>query len=175
MATADTLTKVQFEKVAAAIGARVSGVALDQQATAKVVETLREGLHEHGVLFFEFGERLESDQFKQFAQLFGEVEPVYGFSTKQEDDRPAPCIDAQYQPLRQYRTNMWHSDGTPMERPPPHVYLDVTRRNPSGGLFLRAAADDSEMRLMASSRASQRAATLDMARIATSRCSGRTE
>jgi taurine dioxygenase len=133
MTVAETLTKITFDKVTAAIGARVHGIALDQEATPEVVETLRHGLHEHGVLFFEFGEQLGSDQFKQFAQLFGEVEPVYGFSTKQEDDRPAPCIDAQYQPLRQYRTNMWHSDGTPFERPPQAAILTPVEPPQLGG------------------------------------------
>ena len=77
MTMADTLTKIRFEKVTAAIGARVDGIALDQQPTPDVMETLRQGLHEHGVLFFEFGKRVETDQFKAFAQLFGEVEAVF--------------------------------------------------------------------------------------------------
>src|SRR5450755_2005267 len=118
MVAIDIPIKIRFEKAAVTIGARVHGVALDEQPTPQLVQTLREGLHEHGVLFFEFGKRVEEEQFKNFSRLFGEVEPVYGFSTKKEGQDSAGCIDAKYQPLKEYRTNMWHTDGTPLERPP---------------------------------------------------------
>jgi taurine dioxygenase len=124
MATADTLTKVTFEKVTPAIGARVHGVPLDQEANPAILETLRRGLHAHGVLFFEFGKCVEDTEFQHFARLFGEVESGYRFTTKQTSDQPkVPCIDAKFQPLTKYRINEWHSDGTPFECPPQAAIL----------------------------------------------------
>jgi taurine dioxygenase len=137
MSVADTLTKIQFEKAAAAIGARVSGVAWDQAPTPDVMATLRHALHEHGVLFFEFGKVLSEDEQRAFGRLFGELEPVYGFSTKKEEDQPkneaAGCIDAKYQPLKQYRTAQWHTDGTPFERPPQAAILTAVVPPDLGG------------------------------------------
>ena len=134
MTLADTLIKIQFEKVTPTIGARVHGVALDQEATPDVVQTLRSALHEHGVLFFEFGQLLTDPEQRQFGTLFGEVEPVYGFSTGgASEPGEAPCIDAKYQPLKEYRTNMWHSDGTPFERPPQGAILTTVAPPELGG------------------------------------------
>lgn len=132
MTTADTLADVRFEPVTAAIGARVHGIALDQPATPGVMEMLRQGLHEHGVLFFEFGELLNVDEYNRFATLFGEREEVYGFSTKTNDES-AGCIDARIQPLKEYRTNVWHTDGTPFERPPQAALLTSVEPPQLGG------------------------------------------
>lgn len=147
MTAADTLTRIRFERAAAAVGARVQGVALDQPATADVVESLRQGLHEYGVLFFEYGKVVEADQLVQFSQLFGELEPVYGFSTRKAGEPDsAGCIDAKYQPLKEYRTNMWHSDGTPFERPPQAALLTTVEAPELGGgtmwASMYAAYDD---------------------------------
>ena len=137
MVVADTLTRIRFEKATASIGARVHGIALDEQATPEVVQALREGLHEHGVLFFEFGKPVEEEPLKNFSRLFGELEPVYGFSTKQQEGQvkggAAGCIDAAYQPLKEYRTNMWHTDGTPFERPPQAAILTAVEPPELGG------------------------------------------
>lgn len=129
--TADISTKLRFEKATPTIGARVHGVALDEQHTPQLMQTLREGLHEHGVLFFELGDReISEEEQRGFSRLFGELEPVYGFSTtadKEEAEKTrgkaAGFIDAVYQPLKQYRTNMWHTDGTPFECPPQAAIL----------------------------------------------------
>lgn len=134
MTIADTLTKIQFEKVTPSIGARVQGVALDQEATPDVVQTLHQALHEHGVLFFEFGKLLSDPEQRKFSELFGEVEPVYRFSTGgASEPGEAPCIDAKYAPLKEYRTNMWHSDGTPFERPPQGAILTPVEPPQLGG------------------------------------------
>jgi taurine dioxygenase len=136
---ADTQPSIRFDKATVTIGARVHGIALDQQATPHIVQALREALHEHGVLFFEFGKRVEEDQLRNFSRLFGELEPVYGFSSKEEAPQDkdkkgaAGCIDANYQPLKEYRTNMWHTDGTPFERPPQAALLTAVDPPDMGG------------------------------------------
>ena len=137
MTAAATLTKIRFDKKTPVIGANVTGVALDQEATPDVVKALQHGLHEHGVLFFEFGKLVGAEDFARFAALFGEIQPVYGFSTKEETvsavNPGESCIDARYQPLKQYRTNMWHSDGTPFECPPQAAILTPVEPPSLGG------------------------------------------
>ncbi|CAN7377747.1 TauD/TfdA family dioxygenase [Phenylobacterium sp. LjRoot225] len=137
MAAAATLTKIRFEKATPAIGARVQGVALDETATPEIVQALREGLHEHGVLFFELGEGVEEAQQRNFARLFGELEPVYGFSTEQQEAQAkrgsGGLIDADFQPLKEYRTAQWHTDGTPFERPPQAAILTAVEPPELGG------------------------------------------
>jgi len=137
MTAVDTPTKIRFEKAAVAIGARVHGIALDEPATPGLVQTLREALHEHGVLFFEFGKRIEEEEHRNFCRLFGELEPVYGFSTQQAEEQAKSgskgLIDAAFQPLKEYRTSMWHTDGTPFERPPQAAVLTAVEPPELGG------------------------------------------
>lgn len=136
MITDDVLTKIRFEQAGAALGARVHDVSLEQAATPAIVGQLRQGLHEHGVLFFEFGETLQSEQQAAFTRLFGELE-IYGFSTSEEkpteEKNATGCIDAIAQPMRQYRTNMWHTDGTPFECPPQAAILTALEAPQLGG------------------------------------------
>lgn len=140
MTATDSSAKVRFEKTTPTIGARVHGVALDEQPTPQLMQVLREGLHEHGVLFFEFGDQpIDEERQRGFGRLFGELEPVYGFSSKQKEEQEkakgeaAGCIDAVYQPLKQYRTNMWHTDGTPFECPPQAAILSAVIPPDLGG------------------------------------------
>jgi taurine dioxygenase len=147
MTLTNTKIALRFEKVTPTIGARAAGIAVDEPPAPETVETLRAALHEHGVLFFEFGERLDVDQHRHFAGLFGEIEPVYGFSTHSPGEPgSASCIDAEHQPLKRYRTNMWHSDGTPFERPPqPAILTSVEPPVLGGGTMwssMYAAYDD---------------------------------
>jgi taurine dioxygenase len=133
----DAATRISFEKITAAIGARVRGIAADQQATPEVIQTLRQGLHEHGVLFFEFGKVVEPERLKQFSRLFGEEEP-YAFTSQQPGEAKAKtgaagCIDAAYQPLKEYRTAQWHTDGSAMEHPPQAAILTAVVPPELGG------------------------------------------
>lgn len=127
MTAVDTPTQIRFTKATATIGARVHGVGLETEATPEVMQTLRQGLHEHGVLFFEFGKQIDELQQRKFGELFGELEPVYGFSTQQAEEQAKTgskgLIDSNFQPLKEYRTGMWHTDGTPFECPPQAAIL----------------------------------------------------
>ncbi len=128
MSATDIMTKIVFDRVNPTIGARVHGVPIDQQPSARVVDTLRRGLHEHGVLFFQYDELVDADQFLQFSTLFGELQPVYGFSSSKGGG-----IDARIQPLKEYRTGQWHTDGTPFERPPQAALLTTVEAPELGG------------------------------------------
>lgn len=128
MAVAEMQTEIRFEKVTASIGARVQGVAVGQKATPEVVQTLRTGLHEHGVLFFEFGAPLEEEQQRSFSGLFGEEEPYPFTSQPQAGQVKAGAmglIDAEYQSLKEYRTAQWHTDGSALEHPPQAAILSA--------------------------------------------------
>lgn len=144
MATAtlakEATARIRFEKTAPTIGARVHGVTLNEAPTPETVAVLTQGLHEHGVLFFEFGMPVAEAQSRAFARLFGEVEP-YPFSTTQagSDNPAAGCIDAKYQPLPEYRTNMWHSDGSALEYPPQAAILTSVEPPELGGGTLWAS------------------------------------
>jgi len=135
--TVDAPTRISFEKATATIGTRVRGIAVDQEPTPEVVQTLRQALHEHGVLFFEFGRVVEPDQLKKFSCLFGEEEP-YAFTSQQPEEEKAKagaagCIDAAYQPLKEYRTAQWHTDGSAMEYPPAAAILTAVVPPELGG------------------------------------------
>ena len=136
MTVMGTQTRIRFERVTPTIGARVHGIALDEQATPSTLQALREGLHQHGVLFFEFGARVEPEQFNNFSRLFGEEEP-YAFTTEQQEAQAkagaAGCIDAAFQPLKEYRTAQWHTDGSSMECPPQAALLTAVEPPELGG------------------------------------------
>ncbi|MFT3964965.1 MAG: TauD/TfdA family dioxygenase [Sphingobium sp.] len=136
MIAEDVATQIRFERASAHIGAYVHGISLEQPATPALREALRGALHENGVLFFEFGQTVTSEQQARFTGLFGKLE-IYGFSTSEEkpseENNAAGCIDAAKQPLRQYRTNMWHTDGTPFECPPEAAILTCLEAPELGG------------------------------------------
>ena len=52
---------------------------------------------------------------------------MYGFSTQQAEEQAKTgskgLIDAAFQPLKEYRTSQWHTDGTPFECPPQAAIL----------------------------------------------------
>lgn len=130
MSVAESATKVEIERITPSVGARVHGVPIDQQFDEGLAQTLRGALAEHGVLFFEFGRTITDPEQRNLGLLFGNVEPGYGFSTGKES---GGFIDAALQPLKEYRTNMWHSDGTPFEHPPHGALLAAIEPPQLGG------------------------------------------
>jgi taurine dioxygenase len=122
---------IQFERATGNIGAWVSGVALDA-AGAATETALRRGLAEHGVLFFDFGRILSSAEFTGFAALFGEVEAGYGQKVANQD-RDVPYIDEARVPMAKHHTDWWHTDGSPLERPPLAALLTPLESPQVGG------------------------------------------
>lgn len=130
MAIAKDKTRIEFSRVAPSVGARVSGVAIDEAFDPDVAHRLQAALAEYGVLFFEFGRTISEEEQRKFGRLFGEVEPVYGFSTGKN---ASGLIDARIQSLKEYRTSIWHSDGTPFETPPLGALLAAVEPPELGG------------------------------------------
>jgi taurine dioxygenase len=129
----DTLTgrSLTAEPVTGAIGARVSGLDVRAVQTPAVCDELTRLLHEHGVLFFSTGEPVTDEEHKQFARAFGEIQRFpYRFH---DDDPDFITIDTAVTPSDKYRTNRWHTDGTPEECPPQAALLRGVMLPPYGG------------------------------------------
>lgn len=139
MSVAEAVTKITFEQVAPAVGAWVRGVPIDQPYDETVAQTLRRAHHEYGVLFFEFGRTVTDEEQRKFGALFGNVEPSYGLTTGKDS---GGLIDANMQPLKEYRTSVWHSDGTCFEKPPQGALLACHTAPQLGGgtMFASMAA-----------------------------------
>lgn len=133
------LNSIEFEKVTPVVGARVSGISIDQDYDQAIAQKLQSALHEYGVLFFDFGKAVTEAEQRKFGDLLGKVEPGYGLSTGKNS---GGLIDAALQPLTEYRTNIWHSDGTCFEAPPQGALLAAVEPPQLGGgtMFASMAA-----------------------------------
>jgi len=123
---------IRFERVTTAVGAVVHGVELCLEYSATTAERVRQGLHEFGVLFFDFDHPVDADEFFAFSKLFGEPEQGYRLSTR-GGESGAAVIDSALAPMREVRINCWHSDGTCFERPPQMAMLTPVELPEVGG------------------------------------------
>ena len=130
MTAADTLPKIAFERAAPTIGATVSGISIDQEYDEGLANKLQTALHEYGVLFFDFGRTISEAEQRKFGVLMGKVEPAYGLTTGKDS---GGLIDADLQDLKEYRTNVWHSDGSCFECPPQGALLAAVESPQLGG------------------------------------------
>jgi taurine dioxygenase len=130
MATVDTNERISFERVTGTIGAWVRGVELSGVQPAATTTRLRHALHELGVLFFEFDHTLSASEFVAFGAVFGEPEETYKLTLGKGD---APYIDSDFVPMKEYRVNCWHADGTALEYPPQAAMLTPIELPEAGG------------------------------------------
>jgi taurine dioxygenase len=130
MASVDVNERISFERVTGTIGAWVRGVALTGPYPAQTATRLERALHEHGVLFFEFDDALSAAEFADFGALFGEPEETYKLTLGKGD---APYIDSDFVPMKEYRINCWHADGTALEYPPQAAMLTPIELPEAGG------------------------------------------
>jgi taurine dioxygenase len=126
--TAAVTTDIRLERVTGTIGVLVHGVDLPGPHPAGTEETVRRALHEHGVLFFEFDRMLGAEEFVGFAALFGEPEERYQLATGKSE-----YIDSDLVPMKEYRVNYWHTDGTLFECPPQAAMLTPVELPEAGG------------------------------------------
>ena len=136
--TIDTAASLglRFERVTGTIGALVHGLELVPTRAAGAPDTLRCALHEFGVLFFEFDHAISAPEFLAFAQLFGEPEEKYKLTLARGE---APYIDSDPVPMKEFRVNVWHSDGTALECPPQSAMLTPVELPETGGDTLWAS------------------------------------
>jgi taurine dioxygenase len=122
--------QIRFERVTSNIGATVHGIELTGTRDAATIEVMRRGLHEHGVLFFQFEDTVSAQEFNAFSELFGELEGTYALSLSEGKE---PFIDSDKTPMKDYSINRWHSDGTALEYPPQAAMLTPVELPKLGG------------------------------------------
>jgi taurine dioxygenase len=130
MTTAELTGEISFEQATGLVGAWVHGIHIGERSL-EFAETLQRKLHEHGVLFFQFDHFLEAEEFRDFAELFGEIEDSYGITSKRKNN--TPFIDAEKMPMKEVRGNCFHADGTALEKPPQAAILTPVELPPAGG------------------------------------------
>jgi taurine dioxygenase len=130
MATTMAKEAVSFERVTGNIGALVRGVELDGEMPVATLESLRDAVHEFGVLFFEFDDVLDDASFRKLASWFGEPEDGYALRPR---DVESPVIDSALTPMEDYRINVWHTDGSTLECPPQTAILTALEVPVYGG------------------------------------------
>lgn len=134
--TTDTQEDIRLERVTGNIGAVVHGVRLGETQPASAIETLRHAVHEFGVLFFEFEQALEASEFRAFADIFGEPEKTYALRPVDTDGKANDIdsvMDSNVTPMEEFRTNVWHTDGAPLECPPQTAMLTAVELPEAGG------------------------------------------
>jgi taurine dioxygenase len=126
---------IRFERASGNIGAWVHGITLSGEKPGPAREALLHALHEYGVLFFQFEHAVSAEQFSAFGEMFGELEAGYRISSL--EDRPKQAgdgvMDSDRVPMKQYRTNQWHADGTLFECPPQAAMLTPVELPAAGG------------------------------------------
>ncbi len=134
--TTATEEDIRLERVTGNTGAVVHGVRLGETQPETAVETLRHAVHEFGVLFFEFKEVLDASQFRAFADIFGEPEETYALRPIDNNGKVNDIdsvMDSNVTPMEEFRTNVWHTDGAPLECPPQMAMLTAVELPEAGG------------------------------------------
>jgi taurine dioxygenase len=128
--SATVTEQVRFERVTRNVGAIVHGIELAGRRDMATTEALRRGLHEYGVLFFQFKNLVSAQEFNAFSEWFGELEGPYALSVSAGDE---PYVDSDKTPMKDFSIDRWHSDGTALEYPPQAAMLTPVELPEKGG------------------------------------------
>jgi taurine dioxygenase len=120
---------VEIRPLTAVVGAEVGGIRCTGDLTEETVDTLRDALLEHGVLFFR-GQELSDEEHLAFALRFGPLS-VSPLATKYQDRATVTVLD-QVHPKGE-GADEWHSDNTFMARPPMGSILRAVQLPAVGG------------------------------------------
>jgi taurine dioxygenase len=107
-----TTTSLSVRPVTLKVGAIIDGADLREPLDPDTVQTIRQALLDHGVIFFR-GQDLTRDQMRAFVTNFGTPIPE-PFATRETTD---PVGEADFQVAKQ-STSVWHSDTTFIAEPP---------------------------------------------------------
>ncbi len=109
-----TTDKIALERVTSNVGAVINGIDLRLPQSAQTIDTVRQALINHGVIFFR-RQDISLEQFWAFLENFGrpQKEEIKGT----DHDRPSDVHTADMSPSR-YSTATWHADTTSLPRPP---------------------------------------------------------
>ena len=134
--TTVTEEDIRLERVTGHIGAMVHGVRLGEVLPAATVQKLQDAVHQFGVLFFTFDHALDATEFRVCADIFGEPEETYALrptgATGKASDIDS-VMDSNLTPMEEFRTNVWHTDGSPLECPPQTAMLTAVELPEVGG------------------------------------------
>ena len=122
--------RIAVEALSPALGAEISGVALDQALADAVAAEIRAAFLAHHVIFFR-DQSLTPEQFLRFAGAMGEPSE-YPF-VKGLDGYPQITEVIKKEDERVNFGGIWHSDTTYLERPPKATMLYARQVPPIGG------------------------------------------
>jgi taurine dioxygenase len=106
---------MKIERITSRIGARVRGIDASKPLDPATVAAIREGLDRHSVLFFTDQPILCGEEQLSFARQFGEIETPPKL-TKQSVLRDVLILD--FTEPAGGGTDIWHADGSYLEKPP---------------------------------------------------------
>jgi taurine dioxygenase len=115
--------------VAGNIGAEISGVRVSADLPAEIVESIRDALREHRVVFFRGQDHLTDADQVGFAGLFGELTISHPTLPNMQNVPHVFRLDAH----RGGKAPAWHTDATYVERPPAFSFLSSVTLPPYGG------------------------------------------
>jgi taurine dioxygenase len=128
-----------LERVTTNIGAIIQGFDIHERYGDDVAMTLRQWLHEHGVLFFHCKDAVSRDDFRALGSLFGEMS-IYSYNqSKNRSGDPviAQIGDVDHAPPVRHRernpASYWHTDGSAKTTPPQAALLTPIRLPSVGG------------------------------------------
>jgi taurine dioxygenase len=106
---------VNIEQITTRIGARITGIDAARPLDAATVAAIKDALNRHAVLFFPGQPKLSGEEQLAFARHFGEIETPPKL-TKESVLRDVLILDFT-QPVGG-GTDIWHADGSYLEKPP---------------------------------------------------------
>ncbi|MDG2002224.1 MAG: TauD/TfdA family dioxygenase [Novosphingobium sp.] len=120
---------ITIDRITGSIGAVIGGVDLCNPLPGETVETLHQGILDHGVIFFR-DQDITMEQYWRFMENFGQ--PHKEESTGTDDDGPEDVQTGDLSFTR-YATAVWHADTTSLAQPPIATALRAVEVPPFGG------------------------------------------
>jgi taurine dioxygenase len=124
-----TATRISVHPLTAAVGAEVEGIDLGAPLDEATIESIRQALRDHLVLFFRDQDITPAQQLR-FSQYFGPV--MLPLIDTQSTEAPGVTVLDQVAPKGQY-TDRWHTDHTFVPEPPMGSILRAVKLPALGG------------------------------------------
>ena len=119
--------QLQLRPLTGRIGAEVQGLRLSGSLDAATMQTLRQALNVHKVLFFRGQQHLDNAEHEAFGRLWGEVEPHPTVPS------PEGSTFFELDSSKGARADAWHTDVTFQAAPPKVCVLRAVELPPYGG------------------------------------------
>ena len=123
---------IQLTRLAAALGAEVSGVDLRRPLDEPTLKEIHEAWMEHQVLFFR-DQDVSLDQHKDFARSFGELHVHPVLQPLKDEGHPEVVLLVRGGDMGGFVAEKWHSDVTFEKKPPLGSILRAVEVPEAGG------------------------------------------